>query len=481
MLKPTSRFIKVFEKTLIWGVVAIILTIPLYMKFPLFWVRGSFVSIRLEDLLILFVYILWFIYLVLTASVKKFFADRINRTILLFFIVALLSVFSAGFLTQTADLKLALFHLGRRVELIMLMPLVISVTKDKRQIKVYLFVFFISLILVNIYAFGQKYFHFPVVSTINSELSGGSVYSLNPGDRVNSTFAGHYDLAVYLMMAVTVLTSVFFYFFDKVKKGFRNAIYSVYIAFAAVVSFVVLVMTAARLSFLAVVAGVFLSLILVGKKKYLLVFAALLLVLALYPSQLRDRFYQTVRVNILQTFGTYQTLTEEQELRSKLNIPTLPQKKDEEVLFFEGAPDVTPGEPTDPTSIGIYRSLNIRTQVEWPRAIRAFIKNPLLGIGYSSIGLATDNDVLRSLGEVGILGTWAFVLVLYAVGKEILTNYKKLTGFSKYFTSGIIAMMAAFILNSLLIDVFEASKVASIFWLLIGINITLINLDKNAK
>jgi len=112
MQKHTSRFIKVFEKTLFWGVLAIIMTIPLYMKFPLFWVRGSFVSIRLEDILLMFVYILWFIYLVLTNKVKQFLKDKLNRTIFLFFLVALLSVFSASYLTHTATLKLALFHLG---------------------------------------------------------------------------------------------------------------------------------------------------------------------------------------------------------------------------------------------------------------------------------------------------------------------------------------------------------------------------------
>src|SRR5205814_2283829 len=45
------------------------------------------------------------------------------------------------------------------------------------------------------------------------------------------------------------------------------------------------------------------------------------------------------------------------------------------------------------------RSTSIRLNVEWPRAVRALTKNPLLGTGYSSITLATDNDYLRALGE----------------------------------------------------------------------------------
>ena len=57
------------------------------------------------------------------------------------------------------------------------------------------------------------------------------------------------------------------------------------------------------------------------------------------------------------------------------------------------------------------RSVSIRLNVEWPRAIRAFSKNPLLGTGYSSITLATDNDFLRLLGEVGLVGALAFFLI----------------------------------------------------------------------
>ena len=63
---------------------------------------------------------------------------------------------------------------------------------------------------------------------------------------------------------------------------------------------------------------------------------------------------------------------------------------------------------------GVARSGEIRFNVEWPRAITAFSKNPLLGTGPGSITLATDNDYLRSLGESGLLGfiTFAFILLL---------------------------------------------------------------------
>ena len=129
--------------------------------------------------------------------------------------------------------------------------------------------------------------------------------------------------------------------------------------------------------------------------------------------------------------------------------------------------------PIDSTELGVYRSFDIRWKVEWPRAIRAFMKNPLLGTGYSSLGLAVDNDVLRSLGEVGIFGTLAFALVLIAIMKRLKKISQNSDAFAKYFCLGLIAVLISFVINSLFIDVFEASKVASIFWVLMGLGLSL--------
>ena len=78
--------------------------------------------------------------------------------------------------------------------------------------------------------------------------------------------------------------------------------------------------------------------------------------------------------------------------------------------------------------------------VEWPRAIRALKKNPLLGTGYSSITLATDNDYLRLLGETGVLGFLAFLLIGVRLIKRYLIAYpfKKLKEVETGFIVGLI-------------------------------------------
>jgi O-antigen ligase len=133
-----------------------------------------------------------------------------------------------------------------------------------------------------------------------------------------------------------------------------------------------------------------------------------------------------------------------------------------------------------PTPIPIFedRSTSIRLNVEWPRAIRAFIKNPLLGTGYSSITLATDNDYLRLLGEIGVLGFFSFTLIFAIIGKLLLTyckKYKDIYDIEKIFIASATGGFFGVLINALFIDVFEASKFAITFWLLIGMYYSIVS------
>jgi O-antigen ligase len=115
-------------------------------------------------------------------------------------------------------------------------------------------------------------------------------------------------------------------------------------------------------------------------------------------------------------------------------------------------------------------SVATRLQVEWPRAIRAFLKYPIFGKGPSSITEATDNDYLRWLGEFGIVGT---VLFMFILGKLFVTIFiAALRNTSeKVIIMGILAGYFGLLINATMIDIFEASKVAFIFWMIMGITV----------
>ena len=480
MPKLMQKLLKIFEKTISFLILAIIMFVPLYMKFPSTNIPGTSVAIRLEDFLIFITLFLWFIYLILSGKIKSMFKDKLNQVILIFFFIGALSVFTAIFVSHSVIPLIGILHYLRRVEMLLLLPLGIWAARNiKGSIYFYLFVISIVILLINLYALGQRLLGFPSISTINAELAKGLIRFLTPADRVNSTFSGHYDLAIFLMMGISVISGIIFYFIDS-KNRFKYPINIKILGLILLValSLVVLIMTAARLSFVATILAVFLALILMKKKKVLLATFFISLLVLIYPTQLRDRLFATVTVNIQRDWKSYFAVSEDQAKRSRLNIPTLPSVGKKTETIGADAPDIAPGEPVNTTDLGVYRSMDIRTKVEWPRAIRAFIENPLLGTGYSSLGLATDNDFLRSLGEVGLLGTISFIFIFIILIRKYIQVFRKSSGFVRYLTVGMLAMTFAVLLNSTFIDVFEASKVAFIFWIFNGLVFGFM-LDKN--
>lgn len=454
---------------LFWWVLLLLIFIPLYPKFPAINIKGTFVAIRIEDLLIALTFFIWL--KKIFNQYKEIFSEKLIQLLLVFFFIGAVSLFSGIFLTKTVSFSLAFFHYFRRIEFMLLLPIAYYAISTRKQIYIALVSLSFVLMLVDIYALGQKYLDWPVISTTNSEFSKGLILYLTPGARVNSTFAGHYDLAIFLTGSIAILVPLSLFF--------KNLFYKIWTFSLFLLSFLILVLTAARVSFIATLLGVLSALILTGRKVFTLFLIILAILALIYPSSLRDRFISTIKINLWGESTRYSPSDLEHQLVSQFNIQTLPtgtstQSAQLEKIFKSEqnvASDITPGEPTNQTELEVFRSYGIRINVEWPRAIRAFLKNPLLGTGYSSLGLATDNDFLRSLGEVGLLGTFAFILIMIEIIKRVWRIYRSNDPFLKYFSAGMLSMILAFLINGLFIDLFEASKVAEIFWLIVGINL----------
>ena len=127
-------------------------------------------------------------------------------------------------------------------------------------------------------------------------------------------------------------------------------------------------------------------------------------------------------------------------------------------------------------------SFTTRFQGEWPNAIKAFERNVLLGSGYSSITLATDNSFLRMLGETGLLGFFSFIGIFIFVGIylwRIVPDIEDKRVQSLIY--GVLAGNIGLALNGTLIDVYEASKVAFVLWMLLGMTLGLAHLYQKKK
>lgn len=127
-------------------------------------------------------------------------------------------------------------------------------------------------------------------------------------------------------------------------------------------------------------------------------------------------------------------------------------------------------------------SFTTRFQGEWPKTIIAFKRNIFLGSGYSAVTLAVDNDYLRLLGETGIFGFVAYMSIFIFAGIYIVKTLPKVNSpVLRSFVLGFVAGTFGLALNAIFIDVFEASKVAFTYYMLLGIVVGFLHLYSTSE
>lgn len=439
-MSKLSKLHNIFQSLLKYLVAAIILAVPLYPKFPFINVPGTYVSIRLEDFLIGITTVVWFV--TILPSIGKFLRNDINRAILLFFAAGLVSILFAAYITNTAPLSLGVLHWGRRIEYMVMFFVGVSAIANKKNLKFYISCLFIVVAYAFLYGVLQKHFGLPIITTQNSEYSKGLALMYLPGGHLVSTFAGHYDMASVLILLLPIFTGILV----TVKN---TKFIKILILIVTLGGLWLMVNTASRISIVSFFLSVAVSLLVLRKAKHIIIVALISFIFVAFSTSLLSRYLEILNV--------YMQRVSEIVVHS--------------VYAQDGAPVIED------------RSTSIRLNVEWPRAIRAFTKNPLLGTGYSSITLATDNDYLRLLGEVGLLGFMAFALIFIKVFRVMIKSIKGLSkdrSLQSAFIAGMIGAQIGVGINAIFIDVFEASKFAIIYWLLLGITIGLLT-QKDAK
>lgn len=457
-----QKRLKKLDKILKYLVAAIVLVIPLYPKFPFISIPGTHVAIRLEDFIIAFSGIL--LVYIIAPDLKKFLRDKLNISIFLYLAVGLISLLSALFVTKTVSPQLGFLHWVRRVEYFI--PFFIgyyAIKSNNKNLEFIVKVMMITIVVAFLYGLGQRYLNWPIIVTQNVEHARGIALRYIPGSHINSTFAGHYDLGTFLVLLLPVFLSLFFL---QTKKRTKFILFIIISACLWLLAY-----SGSRISTVSYMISAAVALIFIRKIKAIpLILVYSLLIFSMSPNLVArySRIFQ-VTIDKVKSINLLNYYTEGKEVFAAEESSGLPTRR---VL-----PTATP----TPQPVFEDRSTSIRLNIEWPRAIRALTKNPLLGTGYSSITLATDNDFLRLLGEVGIVGFLAFFLIFSRLGRIFISAFpliKKFKGIELAFVSGIIASLVGVFINAVFIDIFEASKFAIIFWLMIGLLVSTIKSKK---
>ncbi|NCN06400.1 MAG: hypothetical protein GW946_00975 [Candidatus Pacebacteria bacterium] len=497
--------------------------IPLYPKLPLFdLIPGYLVRVRVEDIFIALTILFWLIQL---ARKKVTWKIPIAKLLGLYLLAGFASLLSAVFITKTIPFEVlhlgkSVLHLLRYLEYFALFFIIFSSIKTKHHLRILLLTGFITLLAVAAYGVGQRYFYWPVYSTMNREFSKGLRLYLTPHARVQSTFGGHYDLGGYLVITLPFVLAALYSFTKKKEK----------IALFVLFYFGIWLITvsASRASFGSLLLALLIVVLLfaIQKKTWLkrttwffrqtsLLTLGTSVVLVFFGQDMYERLLQ-----ILDGYPLAHTAYEQVDTKRKEFLHFLPQfqvEKPENALSTEEAAVMvasdtrpTPQRPSDVyvnvpdhklvatvSAEGIESmilvevertysqhalerglSLAIRLDTLWPQAIAGFQKNPLLGTGYATLtkesvqqfteAESTDNNYLRTLGETGLAGFLFFygsiITALWLSLRTLRRVDQQLAPIEKIILVGFIAGSIGLLLNATYIDVFVASKIAYIFW-----------------
>jgi len=368
-----------------------------------------------------------------------------------FFVTVFVSCLSAILVSKNVRPMITLLHFFRRVEYMSVFFLVYWAAKDLSARKYFLELAVLPSLGVFIYGVAQMYFGAPVISTMDAESSKGIALTLRPGVPLSSTFAGHYDLAVYLTMIMTFIAAISSSISSWIKRVPFLLVFSILLW--------LFMQAGSRIGLPSLIFSVCIVTF-IYKRYFLGLFLTCLIFgfIASSPGYI-DRFQSIFKTFIQKTSFVVSPPIYAASTAIETNIATQ-------------AAILAP-EQNEPQDI----SSSIRFDVEWPRALRAFYKNPLFGTGYSSITLATDNDYLRTLGETGILGLITFICLLAYMFRSLLKLIKERKDIEKLIAVSAMGVFIAFLTTAIFIDVFESSKIAILFWAFMGLALST---DKNA-
>lgn len=496
MNKLLSWFRQLDENLVKILLVGFIFLVPLWPKLPIKMINYTYIAIRFDDI---YLAILAFVFFVQLLRKKVL----INRKFIFPFAFFLLAVISSylwnSYISKAIEFPhLGLLHTLRRIEYMIMFFIASSVIKTKKDFWQIISFFFFSVLIVVLYGLGQKFLNFPAVQTMNPEYAKGYILYLTPEARISSTFGGHYDLAIYLVLAIPLILS---FYFSKKKSTYL---------YLFIVALLILLYTSSRSSFIAYFVATVAFLLFIRKFKFLVFTLVLTAALMFTTGEITKRFLQTFQVRRILIddrtgavyigqkittkdlpAGSFYVKLKDQSTGGNLDAfrnQVVQDKVDQATLSGELTAKET--EKYVATLSANLRPVNTvvsdisfatRLQVEWPRAINAFKKNPLLGTGPSSITEATDGDYFRWLGEFGLLGTIAFLNILFLIIKMIWDSVKKLEIDEKLIGYGFIFSFFALFINASYIDAFEASKVAYTFWTISGLYIGYYSLSSNFK
>ncbi|MBP7842588.1 O-antigen ligase family protein [Candidatus Woesebacteria bacterium] len=483
----------------------LIVFIPLFPKIPIFDVLpGYIVRARPEDVLIFITALVW-----IKDVIKK--RIKIKTTylwmVILFTVSGAISILLGTILIETIPAQLlhigkSGLHLFRYLEYFALFFFTYSSIKTQKQLHIVLGLLVATVFFVVLYGFGQEYYHLPLFSTMNREYSKGTTLYLQEGARPQSTFAGHYDLAAYLVIVLPILFSLALGLLQidlkNIKETFKlkQNYVSVLFHIVHILGAWMLVTSGSKTALLAYIVS--LSIVIMqylrklGSFRQQLKWGSIALVISSIGLVVFLNFFATTTrdklISLVQTAVSGANTPENVTNRPDDLIGEGHEYKQVTIKNEDGTETkewIKQESVWSANALKYGLSMGIRLDTLWPNALKGLMNNPLFGSGFATLSTiesvgdytfadSTDNNFLRTLGETGILGFIIFYGFIAVITIEIYkqTAAKTLTALS--LRIGFLGAIFGLLINAVYIDVFAASKVAYTFWSFAGLTLAVL-------
>ena len=463
--------------------------IPLFPKIPLFDILpGYIVRVRIEDFLVIATGIVW---------LRDVFKRKVQWNtsyfwiVVLYAILGLLSIFIGIVLLRTIPpeplhIGKSGLHFFRYLEYFSLFFFCLAAIKKRWQLVAAFLVIVVTMLGVVTYGVGQKYARFPVYSTMNREYSKGEKLYLQEGARPQSTFAGHYDLAAYLVIILPLIFSVSLGLL-KNKSIISKILSFLSLQLVHALGVGMLLLSSSKTAIVAygvaLATVIMLHIASIRSRKWQFIWASITLTLAIVTSLVGWIYLPTnLKIKVLGLLPRAEQTARELPsdligtgYEEKIVTKTLDDGTVEVIKVFEK-------QTWSPNALKYGLSMGIRLDTLWPNALLGLARSPLTGSGYGTLATmdshafseadSTDNNFLRTLGETGILGFVCFYgFILFIIIKISLDTHRDNT-FIRSWTLGFSGSIVGLLLTAIYLDVFAASKVAFIFWAISGLTMS---------